>query len=294
MIDFLKYRYMCLVFSVVFLIAGVVGYIVRGGFRYHIDFVGGTEINVRFKNSLNILDFRNKLSGLGWKDLTIQSIGSADNNGMYKEFSVRVGDTGEDLESRFKKDVDSVLKDNEIEIRGVASVGSEVGADIRWRTFLAIIISLFVVLLYIALMRSGYKYAIGAVVALLHDLLSILVIFVIFEWQISVSVLAAILAIFGYSLNDTIVIFSRIRENFSKFKGMSDYEIVNLSINQTLRRTLLTSFTTFLSMGSLLILGGESLRGFALAMIIGIVFGTYSSIYIASPIMMALGSSKRN
>jgi len=148
-------------------------------------------------------------------------------------------------------------------------------------------------LLYVAI-RSKYRFAVGAVVAIAHDMLVVLAAFALLREQISVHVLAAILAILGYSLNDTIVIFSRVRENMIKVKGASEWEIVNLSLNQTLRRTLLTSFSTLLAVGSIFFLGGDVLHGFSLAMLIGIVFGTYSSIYIASPVMLAIAAPEQN
>ena len=287
MFDFLKYRYVCAFFSVFFLVVGVAAYVIRGGFRYHIDFAGGTEVRIAFEKPLPIAQLRTTLSEKGWKDPVIQSLGSDG-----KEFLIVVaGQAGNAIEERFVKDVTSTITDNPMTIRNIDWVGAEVGKDIQWNAFLAVILSLLILLLYIAL-RYRYKYAVGAVAALAHDVLMVLVFFVVFGEQISLNVLAALLAILGYSLNDTIVIFSRIRENFEKVKGMSEYDITNLSINQTLTRTLLTSFSTLLAVLSIFLLGGEPLRGFSLAMLIGIVFGTYSSIYIASPIMLALGSSQ--
>ncbi|MCK4265124.1 protein translocase subunit SecF [Candidatus Babeliales bacterium] len=291
MIDFLRYRLYCLTASIVFILLGVGVYFIKGGFKYHIDFVGGTEINILFEKPLNISELRAGLANKGWKDLTIQSVGFS-TSGLYSEFVVKVGETDDGVSKRFEKDISSTIKNNKIEIRSVSRVGSEVGSDIRWRSFLSIILSLLVLLIYITVMRSGYRYALGAVAALVHDVLAVLVLFLVFEWQISVNVLAAILAILGYSLNDTIVIFSRIRENLKKLKGKPEKDIVNISLNQTLRRTLLTSLSTLLTVGSILVLGGEALRGFAIAMMIGVVFGTYSSIYISSPVMLAFDFSK--
>ncbi len=174
-------------------------------------------------------------------------------------------------------------------VRNVEWVGAEVGKDIKWNALISVILSLLLIMLYVAV-RSRYRYAVGAVVAIAHDMLAVLIYFLIFGEPISLHVLAAVLAILGYSLNDTIVIFSRIRENFAKMKGVSEEEIVNRSINQTLSRTLLTSFSTLLAVGSIFLFGGEALHGFSLAMLIGIVVGTYSSVYIASPVMLALGS----
>jgi preprotein translocase subunit SecF len=290
MINFLKYRNVCLAFSLLMLVAGGIAYVMHGGFAFHIDFVGGTEINVSLAKPIKMGQMRDALGQKGWKDLTIQSVGSPLKD-EYKEFIVRVGDAGDELDKRMQQDLTEELAGNEVEIKGIARVSGEVGKDIQWNAFVSVLLCLIMILLYIAI-RSKYAFAVGAVVALIHDLLAVLVVFLIFDQQISVPVLAAILAVLGYSINDTIVIYSKIRENFSKSKGESKMHLVNLSINQTLRRTLLTSFTTLLAVLAILFLGGEALRGFSLTMLVGIIAGTYSSIYIASPIMLALSPSE--
>ena len=297
MINFLRYRYICLVASVGLMVVGAAFYAINyrrtgSGFRYHIDFVGGTELTVKFEKSLEIALLRSKMSNRKWKDLAIQSVGLADSSGNYKEFIVRLGETDDGVDAYFKTDLAEVFEDNHSEIRGVSRVGAEVGKDIAWNSFLAVILSFFIILFYVAI-RSRYRFAVGAVVALAHDMLAVLVVFLILQEQISVSVLAAVLTVLGYSINDTIVIFSRVRENMKKLKGRPEVEIVNISINQTLRRTLLTSASTLLIILSILVFGGEALYGFALAMLVGVMFGTYSSIYVASPVMLALGSSKK-
>lgn len=296
MIDFLKYKYVCLSFSILLLLSGLGTYVYRvnkglPGFNYHIDFVGGTELHVKFNDPIKIDGLREITKQAGWNDLTIQSIGNAEANNAYKEFIVRLAQTNEGLEEEFKESISKVVPDNNLMIVGIARVGSEVGKDIQWNSFIAVALSLLLILLYVAV-RSEYRFAVGAVIALMHDLFAVLVLFLIFGEQISVNVLAAILAVLGYSINDTIVIFSRIIENMKKLRGSSEEYIVNLSINQTLRRTLFTSITTLLTVLAILFLGGEALYGFALAMAIGIVFGTYSSIYIASPVMLAFSGKK--
>lgn len=296
MIDFLRYRYICLGFSVLLFVVGIATFAYRvnkgqTGFNYHVDFVGGTELNIKFEKPIKIDEFRSLSKEAGWEDLTIQSIGHLDPQGGYREFIVRLADTTEGLESDFKESIAQVMPSNTLTITGIARVGAEVGRDIQWNSFVAVLLSLLLILLYVSI-RYEYRFAIGAVVALAHDLLAVLVIFLLLGEQISVNVLAAILAILGYSINDTIVIFSRINENMKKLKGVSEEYIVNLSINQTLRRTLFTSITTLLTVLAILFLGGEALYGFALAMAIGIVFGTYSSIYIASPVMLAFSGKK--
>ena len=287
MIDFLKYRYVCLFASILFLVAGAGAYYVRGGFSYHIDFSGGTEMQVQFEHVIPTSSLRAAMASRGWENPVIQSVGA-----IGRDFIVRVKTVEENPEERFLKDMKKTIKDNRVIVRNVDWVGAEVGRDIQWNAIKSVILSLFLILLYVAI-RSQYRYAVGAVVAIAHDMLAVLIYFLIFNEPISLNVLAAVLAILGYSLNDTIVIFSRVRENLKKMKGMSEEDIVNLSINQTLRRTLLTSFTTFVAVGSIFLIGGQALHGFSLAMLIGIVMGTYSSVYIASPVMLALGGSEK-
>ena len=294
MIDFLKYRYFFLFWSLfLFTVGAVVGgynfYKTGSLFKYHIDFVGGTELNISFEKSMKISDFRNAMSGSEWKDLSVQSIGSAVSSGEYKEFVVRVKETDDDLANKFQKDADAKIPANKMSIIGVSRVGAEVSDSIRFDAILAVLLSLLIIFLYIAI-RSRYRFGVGAVVSLVHDLLAVMVILMLVGEQMSVSVMAAVLSVLGYSLHDTIVIFSRIRENMKKMHGKSEFEIANLSINQTLSRTLLTSFATLLTIIAILIFGGEILRGFAIVMFIGIIVGTYSSIYIASPVMLAIKS----
>ncbi len=296
MIDFLKYRHICLIGSAILLLSGAVAYVINfqkngSGFEYHIDFVGGTELNITFEEPIKTSDFRSAMNSKGWKDLTIQSIGFAATGSKYKEFIVRVKETSDNIENKFKADMNDSITSIKSDIRGVSRVGSEVGKDIRWNSFLSVILSLLVILLYIAI-RSRYRFALGAVAAIVHDILVVLVVFLLLREQISVSVLAAILAVIGYSLNDTIVIFGRVRENMVKLKDHPEHDIVNISLNQTFRRTLLTSLSTLLTVLSVLILGGGTLRGFSIVMLVGVLAGTYSSIYIASPIMLAIKSAQ--
>jgi len=286
-IHFLRYRSLCATFSVLFLLAGAAAYVYRGGFNYHIDFVGGTELQVTFEKPLSASELRSALSHDNWQDPVIQSLGTSG-----KQFLVRVKQSEKSLEERFLKTAHKELAQNAVEIDNVSWVGAEVGSDIKWDAFVALILALIGMLLYIAI-RSEYRFAVGAVVALTHDILIVLAVLLMLDEQISLNVLAALLTTLGYSINDTIVIFSRIQENLATLKGKSEEEIVDLSINQTLRRTLLTSFTTFLAVLSLYLLGGEALKGFSLAMLVGIVAGTYSSIYIASPVMLAIGAARR-
>ena len=288
MINFLKYKSMCLMLSIGFLVFGAVAYFYLGGFNYSIDFSGGAEINVTFEKPIDIGILRTAISGEGWKDTVIQSIGKSG-----KEFIVKIGGAiADDLEEKFKIAIDKATPDNKMTVNYMDWVGSSVGKDMRSNAIIAVLLSLFLILLYVAV-RSKYGYALGAVAAIAHDMLAVMVFLLIIREPISLPIMAAILAILGYSLNDTIVIFNRVRENVKKMRGADLQDIVNTSVNQSFKRTLLTSFSTLLALGSFLVLGGETLRGFSLTMIAGVIVGTYSSIYIASPVMMFFGVSPK-
>ncbi|MFA6263517.1 MAG: protein translocase subunit SecF [Candidatus Babeliales bacterium] len=285
-IDFLKYRYVWLALSVVYLLIGAVAYVVKGGFTYNIDFVGGTELRVAFDQPVHEDKVREAMASKGWKDAVIQSVGVGG-----RDVLIRITDASTGIENKVKSALVEGIVGNPVRMEGVQSVGAEVGRDTTKNAVFALLLCLLVLLLYIAL-RSQFRFGVGAVASLVHDLLAVLVFLLLFEEPISLNVLASVLSILGYSLHDTIVIFSRIKENFKKLKGASEYEIANLSINQTLKRTLLTSFATLLAVSSILILGGEALHGLAIVLFVGIIVGTYSSIYIASPVMLLLKGKK--
>lgn len=296
MIDFLKYRYIGYWLSLALFIVGAGVFwhnktTTGSGFLYEIDFVGGTELTVAFDRPINIEQVRAAVAEKGY---TPQSIGVSEQGG-HREFLMRTATTLEQdlgLDKEMHALLTTAIPDNPAKILSISSVGAQVGRDIMWNSILAVLLSLLFILLYIGI-RSELRFALGAVAALGHDMLWMLVCLLIFREQFSLNVLAAILAILGYSLNDTIVIFSRIRENMKKLRNMPEFDIVNLSINQTLRRTLLTSFSTLLAVLAIFFLGGEALHGFAFTMMVGIIAGTYSSIYIASPVVLAYGSSKK-
>jgi len=280
-IDFLKYRTFGLIFSFLLIIAGIAGYFLKGGFVYHIDFTGGAELRVEFDKPINLAQLRKVVSKGGWKNAKIQEVGKEQ-----KEVLVTVGgELDSELEDKFKAVLAKDITGNKATIKGVNWVGAQVGKDTKWNAIKAVFLALIILLLYIAI-RSELRFGVGAVFALLHDVLMVLI-FLLFTGQaVSLHVLAAVLAVLGYSLNDTIVIFSRIRENFTKYRGHSEHDIVNFSLNQMLRRTILTSVSTFFAVLSIILLGGQILRGFAMIMCLGVLIGTYSSIYIASAAML--------
>lgn len=284
--DFLKYRYFWLAISVVYFMVGAAAYVMKGGFAYHIDFTGGAEIRASFENPIEIGQVREIISRNGWRDAVIQSIG---NSG--KTFLIRIGTPSAETEAQLTSAVVKGLPDNKMRVDSIQYVGAEAGKDTAYNAIIAVLIALFALLIYIAA-RFEFRFGIGAIVSLVHDILAVMVFILLSGEPISLHVLASILAVLGYSMNDTIVIFARIRENLAKHSNLSEYDLFNLSINQTLKRTLLTSFATGLSVLAIVIWGGEALRGLSVVMLVGIIVGTYSSIYIASPATLAIKIKK--
>jgi len=290
MINFLKYRWMCGLFSISFLIASLGVYIykwqTRGyTFVYSVDFTGGTQVLLKFEKPVSVCHLKDILEKNGWKNPITREFSAPE------EVLIRVSEYSNDskgLAERMRGAIQAEIPDNQAVILQSEAVGPGVGQSLRWNFFLAVLIALIAILIYIAVRFWSFSFAVGAIVALVHDPMAILGIFLMFDREISINVIGVILAVIGYSINDTIVIFSRIRDNLHKMKGSSLNEIVNVSINKTLRRSVLTSFATALTVLSMLFFGGEALRDFSLALLVGIVFGTYSSIYIASPVMMLL------
>lgn len=284
MIDFLKYRYVCAVFSAMLIATFIGGFIYRGGFSYSVDFTGGTQLKVRFDKPLSadaLRDALSKGSARDWKSIQVVEFSPT-------EFRVRVKNVDTDMQALAQHLLEDIAKadaDNHVEMQSIDSVGAAVGETLKKKSMYAIFWGLLAMLAYITI-RFKFAYAMGAVLALAHDALVIGAVFIVLGKEISIDVIAAILAILGYSVNDTIVIFARIRENLGIMPTKSLTEVVNTSLNQTLRRTILTSVATLLVVAALFVLGGDALRDFSLALLLGIMFGTYSSIYIASPIMM--------
>ncbi|MGC2310046.1 MAG: protein translocase subunit SecF [Candidatus Babeliaceae bacterium] len=287
MIDFLKYRPVCAIISTFIFIAFFVGLYFKK-FKYSVDFTGGTQVLFAFSQpikSSQVIDIleKNGLQGVVTRDFS------------EKEILVRVPSFESDakgLADRMKNILEQALPDISIEVMQTDSVGAGVGSTLRWKSLQAIIVGLILMLLYMWWRFWSFAYAVGNVFSLFHDAIVILAFFLFFDYEISLNVIGAILTILGYSINDTIVIFSRIRENAQKLRTTAIEEVVNISINETLRRTLLTSFATLLVVVALLLFGGEILRTLALALLVGIIFGTYSSIYIASPVMLLLYKEK--
>lgn len=279
--NFLGHRRAAFIFSMVLIAAGIVSLVAHGGLVLGIDFEGGTLLQVRFEKPIEAEAIRETLAGIGLADAEIQHFGGN------REAIIRakVDDEGRDLAGEIVTALNDEHPDNRAEVRRQELVGPKVGQELRGKMTLAIIYALVGILIYISI-RFELKFAVGAVIALVHDVLITLGFFSITGRELSLPVVAALLTIVGYSLNDTIVIYDRIRENRRKMYGKSYVEIVNTSLNESLARTLVTSLTTLLVVVSLFVLGGEVIHDFAFALMVGVLVGTYSSVYVASPLVV--------
>ena len=279
-IQFLKYKKITLFISLIFCIISFFSLFING-LNFGIDFKGGSLIEVRSDESINISDVRSRLSLLNLGDVQIQNFGSE------KNILVRV-------EASLSENNSSVLSSitNELqtfgEIQRTEVVGPKISSELIQKGILAIISAVGLMLFYIWI-RFEWQFSLGAVLALIHDVIITIGIFSFFQIEFNLSIIAALLTIIGYSMNDTVVVYDRIRENLRKYKKQDLYDLINSSINQTLSRTVLTSFTTLLALFSLYIFGGQVIKGFTLAMIIGVFIGTYSSTFIASQLLHILG-----
>ena len=258
------------------------------GLTFGIDFTGGTLVEVGYEQAVEPETVRSALADNGFDDAQVQQFGTP------QDILIRLAPR-EDMKSAELSDrVFKILSDStdqNVDLRRVEFVGPQVGDELAEDGALAVLVALMAILLYVAL-RFEWRFAVGSVVALVHDVLFTLGLFALLQLEFDLTVLAAVLAVIGYSLNDTIVVFDRIRENFRKMRKGSPEQIINTSLNQTLSRTLVTSLTTLLVLISLFIFGGEIIHNFALALIVGVVVGTYSSIYVASSAIIMLGVSK--
>ena len=282
-INFVGYRHLWLGLSVLAIIGSIV-LLVTKGLNYGIDFRGGAEVQLRFKKAMNISELRSDLESSGVKNLTIQQLGEGTSN----EFLAKVGADEEGLQKASQSVETALLKKMDkadFELVRADVVGPQAGEQLRKSGFLSMLYALLCIFIYVAI-RFESRYSPGAVVALVHDSFITLGIFVITQREFSLQILAAILTIIGYSNNDTIIVYDRIRETIKNFPGRSLEENVNRSINDTLSRTILTSLCTFLVTLGLMVFGGGVIKDFAFTMCVGIVIGTYSSIFIASPVLI--------
>ena len=273
--------------SAVLLVAALASLFTRG-LNFGLDFSGGTLIELGYSQSVDLADVRSTLEAGGFSDAVVQHFGTS------QDILVRLapvsGENDADLSTRVVKVLQGASKDT-IDLRRVEFVGPQVGEELTEDGGLAVLYALICIFIYV-FFRFEWRFAVGSVLALFHDVLITLGVFSILQLDFDLTVLAACLAVIGYSLNDTIVVFDRIRENFRKMRKGTPIEIANNSLNQTLARTLMTSITTLLVLIALFIVGGEIIHSFATALIIGVVVGTYSSIYVASSAAIMLGVSK--
>jgi preprotein translocase subunit SecF len=253
------------------------------GLNYGIDFKGGSVLTIRTQGVANIDDIRGKLGGLGLGDVEVQEFGGPSD--VLIRLEAQAG--GEQAELAAQKQVKETLGTS-VEFRSVETVGAKVSNELTEQAILAVLIAIVGVLIYLWA-RFEWQYAVGAVISLLHDVLLSIGLFAVIGLEFNLNIIAAILTIIGYSLNDTVVNFDRVREFMRKYKSMNLADLLDFSINSVLPRTLLTSVCTLIALGSLYVFGGEVIRGFAFAMIWGVFVGTYSSVFVAVPILMLLG-----
>ena len=271
-----KFKY-ANIFSVVLFSLSII-FITFKGLNYGIDFKGGTLIELR-SNNTEASSIRDVLKNMNLGDVNVKKFGQKG------DYLIKVEQTGDN--NKLIPEIKKSLSDNltsEVNFRRVENVGPKVSAELLQSGVIAISLSLAAMLFYIWV-RFEWQFSIGSIIALFHDVIITLGIFSILSLEINLSIIAAVLTIVGYSMNDTVVIYDRIRENLGKYHRLNISDIANLSINETLARTIITSVTTLLALLSIFILGGEILRGFSFAMILGVLIGTYSSIFVASPIL---------
>ncbi|HDS15733.1 MAG TPA: protein translocase subunit SecF [Proteobacteria bacterium] len=289
-VDFVGKRRLFIILSAIAIMIGLASLMFRGGLNYGIDFAGGTMVQVRFDKAVAADEIRQALAPVDMGDISIQKFDDQSTN----EFLIRVEQSKSDLvglSDEIKLMLDKVFGSENVDVRRVEMVGPKVGKDLRRQGLLAIVYAMIGILIYITL-RFEFRFALGAVLALAHDVMITVGVFALLDKEFSLPIVAALLAIVGYSLNDTIVVYDRIRENMKSGGRLDFVGVVNNSINQTISRTMLTSLTTLLVLLSLFFLGGGVIHDFAFAMIVGVVVGTYSSIFIASPVVILMQAKK--
>lgn len=289
MINFMGQRHLAMILSAVMIIASFAGLWMKG-LNFGIDFTGGTLIEVSYPTPIDLNDLRQDLADADFEEAVAQHFGAAED--VLIRIAPRDGFNSAQLSNQVM-DALRAASEETIELRRVEFVGPQVGDELTEDGALAVLYALFGVLIYVAL-RFEWRFSLGSVAALVHDVVITLGVFAWTQLQFDLTVVAALLAVIGYSLNDTIVVFDRVRENFRIMREPDPVEITNISVNQMLARTIMTSVTTLLVLLALFFLGGEVINGFATALIVGVVVGTYSSTYIASAFALMLGVSKED
>ncbi|MEL0236673.1 MAG: protein translocase subunit SecF [Gammaproteobacteria bacterium] len=287
-IPFMKYRKIAGLSSIIIFVLAIVSLSFRG-LSLGLDFSGGTLVEVAFEETVPLEDIRTNLASNGIEDFQVVNFGTETDVLIKAADKVSQGRLGD----RIYEILVNEYSNQDLELKRVEFVGPQIGSELRDQGGLGMLVALGMILLYVAF-RFQFKFAIGAVVALAHDVVIVLGIFSVVGWDFDLTVMAALLAVIGYSLNDTIVVSDRMRENFRTERGLEPVEIVDKSINQTLSRTLITSLTTLLVLFSLYIFGGELIKGFSLALILGIFIGTYSSIYVVANMLLSMSITQED
>jgi len=282
----MRFRKIAISISLILFVSSI-GSIFMRGLSLGLDFSGGTLVEIQYEESVNLQEIRNVLSQNGYEDFQVVNYGSS------LDVLIKIAD--QPGNSSLGDQIFSLLSSKNFsgELKRIEFVGPQIGSELRDQGGLGMLVALGMILLYVAF-RFQYKFALGAVAALGHDVVIILGLFSIFAWDFDLSVLAALLAVIGYSLNDSIVVSDRIRENFRSERALTPEKLINLSLNQTLSRTIITSFTTLLVLFALFFFGGDAVRGFSLGLIIGVLIGTYSSLYIVTTILISLNLSQED
>ncbi len=296
-INFMSAGRIALVFSAVLLLVSIASLIFRG-LELGVDFTGGTVMELTYPSAVEPTEVKQTLLDQGYEDLTVQHFGGVEKillrmAPQKAKTDLKAGEL--DVNAQLSNSVLKILQDNKPGVRmdRVEFVGPQIGEELREQGGLAMLYALVGILIYVAL-RFEFRFSVGAVIALVHDVVITLGFFSVTRVEFDLTVLAAILAIIGYSLNDTIVVFDRIRENFKVLRKREPEQVVNTAVNMTLSRTLVTSLTTLIVLVALFLIGGESVHAFALAMIVGVIVGTYSSIYVASSSLLLMGITKES
>jgi preprotein translocase subunit SecF len=293
-VNFMGGRRIATIFSAILILISISSFFING-MRFGLDFTGGTQVEVIYEQSPDLEQIRNSLGAAGYENYEVVFFGSD------LDVVIRIQDVQDeelllDESDQAGDRVLQVLRDSsgqDVQLLRSEYIGSQVGEELRDQGGLGMLIALIMIMIYISL-RFQFKFAVGAVVALAHDVVIVLGFFSIMQFDFDLTVLAAVLAVIGYSLNDTIVVFDRIRENFRILRGTEPVDTINISITQTFSRTQITSLTTLLVLLALLLVGGEMINGFATALTVGIVIGTYSSIYVAANVLLTMHISKED
>ncbi len=281
--DFIGKKKITLWISTCAILISVASVLMHGGLKYSVDFAGGLVIEAKFSKPVNVSEVRSAMDDIGLKDASVQKFGTEN------DFLIRVEKTSGDL-AAISKSIQTALqqrfKDRAVEIRKVEAVGPKVGKDLKTKAMWAVALAFLAILIYVAIRFHEFSYGLGGIVALFHDIAVTFGVISVFNIDFSLNVLAVILTIIGFSINDTIVIFDRVRENLKKMRKDDFTTIFNVSINETLGRTILTTGTVMMVVLILFFFGGNVIRDFAIAMIVGLITGTYSTVYIASPVVL--------